>query len=101
MILTARSFRLLALAAIVPCVAAAADLYTTTFVPEPVPPPAADARPAPPAFRGHVTVRRPPASAVKGSQAPKAVSAVPLLVDGYVQDGWSSAMAVNPADATN
>lgn len=106
MTLRSRSIRpLLLAAALWPAVSFAGGLNSATYAPEPSHALARDAAPAAPAFRHRVPVRsaaQHPRTAGSASMRrlfhPDSVAA---LVDNYVQDGWGSAVAVNPTDPTN
>ncbi len=107
MTLRSRLFNpLLLVGALWPAAVFANGFTATTFVPEPSIDLSRDAVPAPP----NAHVRKP----VRASRSLKSNSSllskfngitrtdsVSMLVDGYIQDGWASAVAVNPNDATN
>ena len=108
MTLRSTSLRLMLLAATIwPAAAFATGLHSATFEPEPSRDLPRDATAAPPAFRGRIPARAPAVArshrAGAGTLAGRlfGIDSVALLVDGYVQDGWESAVAVNPADGSN
>src|SRR5262249_1142901 len=103
-----RSIRCFLTAAMLVPAASFAAVNTTTFYPDPATSLPRDARPPAPSFRGRLQIK-------SARIEKKARTAVPLLdklrvatydptatmVDGYIQDGWASAVAISPTDATN
>ncbi len=97
---------LLLVGALWPAAVLANGFNATTFVPEPSIELSRDAAPAPPNAHVRASVRAPrslksnagPLSKFNGIMRTDSVS---MLVDGYIQDGWASAVAINPSDPTN
>jgi len=106
MILRSRSLCLFVLLAALWPVAVTANELPASFNPEPSTSLPGHAGPPPPSFRGRVPAR--PARVARSRGASTNVlrrlgitDTMAVLVDAYVQDGWESAVAVNPSDASN